>query len=206
MAILYGIGGTEIGFDMIKAAASGGMQIFQLREKALLEMSDRYTIIERYLGLCDSLGIEFVLNDFADLAIEMDLPALHVGYKDSDVEAIVKRYRGALGLSCYDSPSLVDDACAKNASYIALGSMEKSATKVDAPLCPLSIVDTVHKSFPQMPICLIGGINDKNASKYSALLRKSDMLALISYLWGEDFSDLAGIARRAGLIAGGKLE
>lgn len=192
---LYAISDTALTpydtlFKQAREAFEKGVRIFQLRDKINPKEKLR-EIAERMMLLCDDYGVLFVLNDDYRLALELKC-ALHVGkdelweIKSTHTQAEIQslfRQLPYVGVSCYDSLSLAQEAREMGASYVAFGSCFASPTKPSAKTIDLDIFNQA-RAVLDLPLCAIGGITPQNIH----LLAQADMFALISALWRGDIT------------------
>lgn len=182
---LYGISDNALTpkshiFAQIKAAKDGGMRIFQYRDKDSKD-SQIYEFVQELQDFCWQNNILFVLNDRYELAMKLQVSALHLGKEElQHFDEIRPHYRGIIGVSCYDSIDMASQYEAKGADYVAFGALFSSLTKPQAIACPLSVL-SLAKQRITIPICGIGGINTANANK----VYECDMIAVISGLWND---------------------
>lgn len=187
---LYGISDTNLTphktiIEQLQKAIEGGLRIFQYRDKHSKD-SDIAGLVRELQAICDSNNVLFVLNDRYELAIKLGVSGLHLG-KDEVMKLteIRKEFKGIIGISCYDSIKLAKTFQDMGANYVAFGAMFASKTKVNAPPCPLHILEQA-KEHIKIPICAIGGICVSNVSR----LNHCDMIAVISSLWTPSKTDM----------------
>lgn len=112
----------------IEACIHGGVDIVQLREKAL----DGRPLLARArlaLRVCRGLGVPFILNDRPDLALDAGADGVHVGQDDASPE-LARRILGPdaiVGHSTH-APVELDAACTEPVDYIAVGPVLPTAT------------------------------------------------------------------------------
>lgn len=113
----------------LAAAIRGGVDVVQLREK---ELSDRSLVERARLAapVCRDLGVPFVLNDRADLALESEADGVHVGQDDA-APATVRRILGPtaiVGRSTH-APAELDASAAEPVDYVSAGPVAPTPTK-----------------------------------------------------------------------------
>jgi thiamine-phosphate pyrophosphorylase len=165
----------------IQAAAAGGMQVVQMRNKTA-DFNTRLAFAQRLLKTCQRLGILFIVNDdwrlVQQLGEQGSLGA-HIGRDDGNSQAV----RAALGdtvvigVSCYDDlaravaatqsipcqasnattlktsagPSGNMTAVAPTVDYVAFGAMFASHTKPGAPPAALNILTQARQHWQHQP-------------------------------------------------------
>lgn len=162
----------------LESALKAGVRIFQLRDKS---HSDEWLLpyARELMAICACHNALFVLNDRLELALELNAPALHLGRDDVAFKQARKHFGGLLGGSSYGDLARAKELESMGADYVAFGALFPSSTKPNAPLAPLEILSRAKDEL-QIPICAIGGISAHNIH----LLKKADMWAVISSLWG----------------------
>ena len=148
--------------ERIEKIILGGANIIQLREKNLTpdQLLPHALAIRE---LCNDYGVLLIINDHITLARKIKADGVHIGQHDQSI-AHAREYLGSnylIGASCYRH--LYKAICAQNhgADYVAFGSIFSSSTKIGAPRCPLAVISQA-KCCLQVPVCAIGGINQKN--------------------------------------------
>lgn len=172
----------------LQLAIKGGIRIFQLRDK---ESQDEEMIMlcRKLEQICKENNVVFVLNDRVELAIYLDIEALHIGkkldntpYSLEELQQIRSNYRGILGVSCYGDLKLAQNAKEVGADYVAFGSCFNSPTKPQAKRINLNLFESFNAIPNPIPTCAIGGINAENISQ----LKSAQMVACITSIWRGD--------------------
>lgn len=173
----------EILSQCVESALKAGVRIFQLRDKS---HSDEwlYPIAKELLKLCERYNALFVLNDRLDLALKLQVPALHIGKDDGEFAAVRERFSGILGASSYGDLQKAQILESLGADYVAFGAFFLSPTKPNATAAPLELLPQAKQTL-KIPICAIGGISTQNIH----LLKNADMCAVISSLWSHNTQD-----------------
>ena len=159
-----------------------GVKFFQFRSKKAVK-NER--LASEILNLCEKFGTKFIVNDDVKFAKKIDANAVHLGKEDEDIkEAFEILGKDAyVGVSCYNDISLAINAAKNGASYVAFGSVFVSPTKPNAPKCGLEVVKKA-KQILNLPVCVIGGINETNIGSLSHA--KPDLIAIISAIYKND--------------------
>jgi thiamine-phosphate pyrophosphorylase len=98
-----------------------GVKLVQMRIKDLPADETR-AALQRSKQLCDAAGAIMVVNDFWEMAINLDCDWIHLGQEDlegADMAAI-RRAGLKIGISTHDEDEL-DRALAEQPDYVALG-------------------------------------------------------------------------------------
>ena len=156
-----------------------GVKFFQFRSKKAVKNEK---LASEILNLCEKFGTKFIVNDDVKFAKKIGANAVHLGKDDEGIkEAFEILGKDAyVGVSCYNDISLAINAAKNGASYIAFGSVFTSPTKPNAPKCDLEVVREA-KQILNLPICVIGGINETNIGSLSHA--KPDLIAIISAIY-----------------------
>jgi thiamine-phosphate pyrophosphorylase len=117
----------------LAACVRGGVDVVQLREK---ELEARPLVARARLALrvCRGLGVPFILNDRADLALEVEADGVHVGQDDAS-PSVARRILGhgaLVGLSTH-APAELDGAAGEPVDYVSVGPVVPTPTKPGRP-------------------------------------------------------------------------
>ena len=156
-----------------------GVKFFQFRSKKAVKNEK---LASEILNLCEKFGAKFIVNDDVKFAKKIGAKAVHLGKDDENIkEAFEILGKDAyVGVSCYNDINLAINAAKNGASYVAFGSVFTSPTKPNAPKCGLEVVKEA-KQILNLPICVIGGINETNIGSLSHV--KPDLIAIISAIY-----------------------
>ena len=156
-----------------------GVKFFQFRSKKVVKNEK---LASEILNLCEKFGAKFIVNDDVKFAKKIGAKAVHLGKDDENIkEAFEILGKDAyVGVSCYNDISLAINAAKNGASYVAFGSVFASPTKPNAPKCGLEVVKEA-KQILDLPVCVIGGINETNIGSLSHA--KPDLIAVISAIY-----------------------
>jgi thiamine-phosphate pyrophosphorylase len=149
---------------LLRAALSGGVDIVQLREKALPRREIELAALT-FRRLCDTYSALFIVNDDPNLARACDADGVHVGQDD----ATVAEAREALGpdaivgLSTH-SEEQIAAAAEQPVDYISVGPVWETPTKEGRPGVGLDLVSHAAENATR-PFFAIGGIDPSNAEE-----------------------------------------
>lgn len=147
--------------EFIPQVVSGGVTAIQLRDKKLTA-KQRYENGLKIKELIKDKDIMITVNDRLDLALALEIDAIHVGVKDIPPYVIKELYPDILvGYSCNNFEDL-EVAEKSKVSYIGVGPAFLTSTKDDLrPLIgPDGIKEIISKT--DIPSVAIGGINLQN--------------------------------------------
>lgn len=162
-AITPGLVDTTLLLTKTEQVLAGGARLVQYRNKAA-DKRLRHDQAKSLLQLCRSYDSPMIVNDYVDLAAEIDADGVHVGEHDADIEA-TRKLLGAnkiIGASCYNTLELALQAEKKGADYVAFGAFYPTLTKQNTVTAPIGILSNAKKMLT-IPIICIGGINLTNA-------------------------------------------
>ena len=156
-----------------------GVKFFQFRSKKALKNEK---LASEILNLCEKFGAKFIVNDDVKFAKKIGANAVHLGKEDEGIKEAfeILGNDAYVGVSCYGDISLAINAAKNGASYVAFGSVFESPTKPNAPKCGLEVVREAKKIL-NLPVCVIGGINERNISSLS--YANPDLIAVISAIY-----------------------
>ena len=156
-----------------------GVKFFQFRSKKAVKNEK---LASEILNLCEKFGAKFIVNDDVKFAKKIGAKAVHLGKDDENIkEAFEILGKDAyVGVSCYNDINLAINAAKNGASYVAFGSVFTSPTKPNAPKCDLEVAREA-KQILNLPVCVIGGINETNIGSLSHA--KPDLIAVISVIY-----------------------
>jgi thiamine-phosphate pyrophosphorylase len=145
----------------VRAALAGGVQIVQLREKAMPERR-RLEVARRVRVWTREAGALFIMNDRADLAVAADADGVHVGQDELPVKEArsIVGPRRLVGVSTHTLDQ-ARQAVLDGADYLGVGPVFSSATKSFDSLAGLEFVREVSAEIA-LPWFAIGGINAEN--------------------------------------------
>lgn len=143
--------------EFVEACISGGVDIVQLREKAL----DARRLLSRaalVADVCRARGVPFVLNDRPDLAVELGADGVHVGQQDAP-PALARRLLGDGAIVGYSThaPAQLERALAEPVDYISVGPVEPTPTKPGRPGTGIGYL-RYARATAQLPWFVTGGV------------------------------------------------
>lgn len=169
----------NLALEYVREILECGVKFFQFRSKKAVKNEK---LASEILNLCEKFGTKFIVNDDVKFAKKIGAKAVHLGKDDEGIkEAFEILGRDAyVGVSCYNDINLAINAAKNGASYVAFGSVFTSPTKPNAPKCGLEVVKEA-KQILNLPVCVIGGINETNIGSLSHV--KPDLIAVISAIY-----------------------
>jgi thiamine-phosphate pyrophosphorylase len=145
----------------LEAAVRGGVDIVQIREKALAD-AELLRTLQHAREVTRRLGVPLVVNDRADLARLVEADYVHVGQDDLPVAA-ARTFGVGVGQSTHAPAELA----ATDADYAGVGPVYETPTKAGRPAVGLEYVRhaATHAGLPWFAI---GGIAETNVTEVVA--------------------------------------
>jgi len=145
----------------IKAALRGGVTMLQLRAKGLPD-DDLLALARSVKRITDSYHVPLIVNDRADIAVQIDAAGAHLGFSDGDLRTArallgPKKILGATARTVEQALA----AGAAGADYLGSGAVFGTSTKADAVPMPLELLREICKAV-KIPVVAIGGIDSTN--------------------------------------------
>lgn len=166
---LYAITGEQFHpgrdmLDVMEQAILGGVDIIQLRDKSGdIEAIRKKAVALRQLTA--QYGVTFIVNDYIDIALEVDADGVHLGQGDVPLAEARRRMNNKIiGISTHAIEEAIQ-AERDGADYIGVGPIYPTKTKED-------VVDPVTVSYVKevastikIPFVAIGGIKLHNVDE-----------------------------------------
>ena len=169
----------NLALDYTREILECGVKFFQFRSKKAVKNEN---LASEILNLCEKFGAKFIVNDDVKFAKKIGAKAVHLGKDDENIKETfeILGKNAYVGVSCYNDINLAINAAKNGASYVAFGSVFTSPTKPNAPKCGLEVIKEA-KQILNLPVCVIGGINETNIGSLSHA--KPDLIAVISAIY-----------------------
>jgi thiamine-phosphate pyrophosphorylase len=150
--------------DLLRAAAAGGVDVVQLRDKRLAD-EELVAVAHAARALCERLEVMLIVNDRPSVAREAGADGVHLGQDDAPV-ADVRELLGAdmlIGLSTH-TPEQIDATDGSLVDYIGVGPIHETPTKQGRPAVGLELVRYAAEHAP-VPFFAIGGLDVDNVAE-----------------------------------------
>ena len=187
--------------EFLGAAIRGGVDVIQLRDKALSD-DGLVTAAREFRAAADAHGALFVLNDRPDLVEACGADGVHVGQDDGEpaaARAAVGRER-IVGRSTH-APAQADAAEADpDVDYLAVGPVYATPTKPGRPAAGLDYV-AYAAAHARKPWFAIGGLDAGNVAEVAA--RGATRVVVVRAIADADDPEAAARTLRAALEGGG---
>jgi thiamine-phosphate pyrophosphorylase len=147
--------------EFVDAALAGGVDIIQLRDKAL-DARPELAALEVLADACRRHGALLAVNDRADVALAAGAQVLHLGQNDLPV-GWARRVVGdqvVIGRSTHDRAQAAAAANQPGVDYFCAGPCWPTPTKPGRPAAGLELIRSTAASRPARPWFAIGGIEN----------------------------------------------
>lgn len=163
-------------------AFDNGVTCVQLRWKTA---TDRQLVeLARAIqGIAEPRGIPLIMNDRLDIALASGAQGVHLGVDDVPVPD-ARRIAGSDFVIGYspETDCQISGAAAAGATYLGIGPVFGTATKLDAG-APLGTTEFARRrSLSPLPVVAIGGVTAENAAE--AVSAGADGIAIASAILG----------------------
>ena len=150
--------------SVVSEALDGGVTVVQLRVKDRPQ-SEVVELATRIKRLCDITGALFIVNDYPDVACEVEADGVHIGQGDMNTFTARQLLSDGqlLGRSCSSLEQALQ-ADQEGVDYIAVGALFSTSTKRDTTAVTLEQLREIRKRVAR-PLVAIGGINSDNAAE-----------------------------------------
>ncbi len=148
---------------LVNQAVAGGVTMVQLREKAADIKDVRYKAIALQ-NILRPKGVPLIINDFVELAAEINADGVHIGQQDMSV-AQARKILGphkiiGLSIESIDELHLANDT--KGINYVTASAVFPSVTKPDCKkIWGLEGLKGIARQ-SKHPVTAIGGITEHN--------------------------------------------
>ena len=158
--------------EIARQLCDGGSDIIQLRAKKE-PVDEVRRLAERILPITNAAKVALVINDYPDLARELETAFVHLGQEDlfdagythrSEIPALTSPLK--LGLSSH-APDQAQRAVNAGADYIAVGPVFATGTKPGRAPVTVEYVRWATANVP-LPWFAIGGLNLQNLDSVMA--------------------------------------
>ena len=142
---------------------AGGADLLQLRAKGC-EMAEIRDVTKEILPICRATGVPFIINDFPELAAELDADGVHIGQDDGPLTAAREtvgpgKIIGRSTHSIMQARAALDEGF----DYIGFGPLFPTPTKLGRPGIGLADIATMQSEVGvKIPAFCIGGIKRAN--------------------------------------------
>jgi thiamine-phosphate pyrophosphorylase len=142
---------------------AGGADLLQLRAKGH-DMEGIRDVAKEILPICRAAGVPFIINDYPELAAELDADGVHVGQDDGPLAA-AREMIGSGKIIGRSTHSLVQAGAAldEGFDYIGFGPLFPTPTKLGRPGIGLADISAMQSDVgAKIPAFCIGGIKRAN--------------------------------------------
>ena len=186
-------------YEVLNAVIAGGGKIIQLRDKKcgkerFLEMAKDFRRITA------EAGILLIINDYIDVAIEVDADGVHLGQEDFSIEEARKI---APDLIIGSSSHNLDEALkaqSNGADYVNIGPIFPTGTKQHLKVVGVEMIKEIVPHL-HIPFTVMGGIKITNINK--VLQTGAEKIAVVTAVTMAD--DMTAAVKKLRAVIGKKL-
>ncbi len=173
---------NEMVIEEVCSTLKGGASVIQYRDKNPI---DAVYLAKELLSLCKHHKVPLIINDNAELALQIGANGVHIGKNDNNIEVTRKIVgsKAIIGISCYDDVDSALLAEVQGVDYVAFGRFFLSGSKPGAPLAQIKTLIQAKKVI-NLPIVAIGGILPENSRQL--IDAGADVLAVIGGVFDND--------------------
>jgi len=150
-------------YEVLDAVIAGGGKIIQLRDKKC-EKDKFLKMAKDFRKITADAGILLIINDYIDVAIEVDADGVHLGQEDFSIEEARKI---APNLIIGSSSHNLDEALAAQsagADYVNIGPIFPTGTKLHLKVVGVEMIKEIVPHL-HIPFTVMGGIKITNINK-----------------------------------------
>jgi thiamine-phosphate pyrophosphorylase len=150
--------------DLLRAAAAGGVDIVQLRDKHLGD-EQLLAVAHATRALCEQLGLLLIVNDRPLVASQAGADGVHVGQDDMPVAELRELVGPDMltGLSTH-APGEIDAVDPALVDYIGVGPIHETPTKPGRPAVGVELI-RYAAAHATVPFFAIGGLHAGNVAE-----------------------------------------
>jgi thiamine-phosphate pyrophosphorylase len=142
---------------------AGGADVLQLRAKGR-DLGEIRDVAKEIFPICRATGVPFIINDYAELAAELDADGVHIGQDDGPLAA-AREMIGSGKIIGRSTHSLAQARAAldEGFDYIGFGPLFPTPTKLGRPGIGLADISAMQRDVGgKIPAFCIGGIKRAN--------------------------------------------
>lgn len=142
---------------------AGGADVLQLRAKGR-EIGEIHDVAKEIFPICRATGVPFIINDYPELAADLDADGVHIGQDDGPLAA-AREIIGSGKIIGRSTHSLAQARAALDEGfhYIGFGPLFPTPTKLGRPGIGLADISVMQSDVgSKIPAFCIGGIKRAN--------------------------------------------
>lgn len=151
--------------EIIDIACQNGVTMVQLREKEITT-KEYYELALAVKKVTDANHVPLLIDDRVDVCLAIDAAGVHIGDDELPVE-VARKLIGPdkiLGVSAKSTKRALE-AQAAGASYLGVGAVFPTKTKVDPKITSFKVLKEISES-ADIPVVAIGGIKEENLAAF----------------------------------------
>ena len=150
-------------YEVLDAVIKGGGKIIQLRDKKKSK-EDFFEMAKKFREITAQEGILLIINDYIDIAVEIDADGVHLGQEDFPIE---KARNIAPNLIIGSSSHNLEEALVAQkagADYVNIGPIFPTGTKQHLTVVGVEMIKEIVPHLT-IPFTVMGGIKITNIDK-----------------------------------------
>ena len=178
------------------ALSAGDVACLQLRlktDEGRLDEAATRAVSAAVTDMAQAYGVAVLVNDSPELAVELGVDGVHVGWEDMSIKD-TRKIVGPdmiIGATAKNSRHVAMKAGEDGADYVAFGAFYPTATKAGTVPASVELLEIWQESM-QIPCVAIGGITVDNAEPL--IVAGADFLAVASGVWDHPEGAPAAVA------------
>lgn len=173
-------------FYTVEQSLDAGVKLIQLREKTLT-YKELIELAKKVKRLCEKYNAILIINDFVELALEIEADGVHLGQEDMNV-INARKILGEdfiIGVSTHSKKEILK-AQNEAVDYINIGPVFNTKSKIHDKELGVSGLENLIK-YVKIPYTLMGGIKEANINLIKKF-RPSAFAMITEITMSEDIS------------------
>ena len=189
--------------EVAKEAVDAGVDLIQYRDK-VSSIEEYEQKAKEVFEVCKKGGVPFLVNDFVEVAKNINADGIHVGQSDKTPDEIRKYIKNPdfiIGYSTHNFEE-IKKALEYNVSYFNIGPIFHTQTKKHlTEFIGTEFISQVRKKYPDKIFTTMGGINKSNI--YDVIFAGADRSAVVTAIINNknsitnNVNDLKNIIKKA---------
>ena len=166
--------------DVAKEAVESGIDLIQYRDKVSSEEEYQLKAAE-LLSVCKEHGVPFLVNDYVEVAKNINADGIHVGQSDvtpDKIRSYINREDFIIGYSAHNFEE-IEKAIGFDVTYFNIGPIFHTKTKRHlTEFIGTEFITEVKNRYPGKVFTTMGGINSSNI--YDVIFAGADRSAVVT--------------------------
>ncbi len=166
--------------DIAKEAVEAGVDLIQYRDK-ISTVEEYEKRAKDVFEICKKAGVPFLVNDYVEVAKNINADGIHVGQSDKtpdEIREYIKNPDFIIGYSTHNFEE-IEKALKYNVSYFNIGPIFHTKTKRHlTEFIGTEFISKVKEKYPDKIFTTMGGINQSNI--YDVIFAGADRSAVVT--------------------------